>query len=46
VWAFDPNTDITVLITELEGVTAIGASVDGEVFVTTPSGAVWRIDPA
>ena len=46
VWAFDPNTDITVLITDLEGVTAIGASVDGEVFVTTPSGAVWRIDPA
>jgi glucose/arabinose dehydrogenase len=42
VWAFDPNTDITVLITELEGVTAIGASVDGEVFVTTPSGAIQQ----
>jgi glucose/arabinose dehydrogenase len=46
VWAFDPNTDITVLITELEGVTAVGASVDGEIFVTTPGGTVWRIDPA
>jgi glucose/arabinose dehydrogenase len=46
LWAFDAESDLTVVLVELERVTAVSRGPDDELWVASHTGTIWRIDPA
>ncbi len=45
LWAFDAESDLKVVLVELERVTAVSRGPDDELWVASHTGAIWRIDP-
>jgi hypothetical protein len=45
LWAFDAESNLKVVLVELERVTAVARGPDDELWVASHNGMIWRIDP-